>query len=370
MGRDISLAQLRQEGYKGFYLAIGAQKSAPLGIPGEELEGVYGGVDFLRRVNLGEKPEVGKKCAVIGGGNVAMDVCRSAVRLGAEETYIIYRRSEAELPADPEEVREAMEEGVKFRFLCAPAELLGENGKLSGLRVELMELGEADEKGRRRPVGTGKFETIELDSVIAAIGQQVDWGGLDTGELERSEKGLARADALTYQSAQSDIFVGGDVFTGPKFAIDAIAAGREGAVSLHRFVQRGQSLTLGRNLRQFIALDKNNLAIPVENFDNARRQMPDRDQTKAKSFADQRLPFTEDQVRKEAARCLGCGATIVDEHRCIGCGLCTTKCEFDAIHLRRDIPEASKMYVAEDKLKAILPYMVKRKIKIMRKNRK
>ncbi len=370
VGRDISLAQLRQEGYKGFYLAIGAQKSAPLGIPGEELEGVYGGVDFLRRVNLGEKPEVGKKCAVIGGGNVAMDVCRSAVRLGAEETYIIYRRSEAELPADPEEVREAMEEGVKFRFLCAPAELLGENGKLSGLRVELMELGEADEKGRRRPVGTGKFETIELDSVIAAIGQQVDWGGLDTGELERSEKGLAMADALTYQSAQSDIFVGGDVFTGPKFAIDAIAAGREGAVSLHRFVQRGQSLTLGRNLRQFIALDKNNLAIPVENFDNARRQMPSRDQTKAKSFADQRLPFTEDQVRKEAARCLGCGATIVDEHRCIGCGLCTTKCEFDAIHLRRDIPEASKMYVAEDKLKAILPYMVKRKIKIMRKNRK
>ena len=168
VGKDVTIQQLRDEGYKGFYLAIGAQKSAKLNIPGEELEGVFGGVEFLREVNLGNKPAIGKRCAVIGGGNVAMDVCRSAVRLGAEETYIIYRRSQDEMPADPEEVKEAMEEGVKFRFLNAPVEIIGRDGKVSALKVEAMELGEPDEKGRRSPIGTGKFETIELDSVIGA----------------------------------------------------------------------------------------------------------------------------------------------------------------------------------------------------------
>lgn len=370
VGKDVSIQGLRDQGYKGFYLAIGAQKSAPIGIPGEELEGVFGGIEFLRDVNLGGKPAVGKRCAVIGGGNVAMDVCRTALRLGAEDTYIIYRRSQAEMPADTQEVAEAMEEGVKFRFLNAPAEILGRDGRVCGLKAEIMELGEADEKGRRKPVGTGKFETIELDSVIGAIGQTIDWGRLDVGELKRSEKGAALADPVTYQTAQSDIFVGGDVYTGPKFAIDAIAAGREGAVSLHRFVQRGQSLTIGRNRREFIELDKNNLAIPVDSFDNSKRQIPCHDKAKAKSFSNDRITFTEEQVRKEAARCLGCGATVVDEHQCIGCGLCTTKCEFDAIHLSRDLPEATTMYKAEDKLKAILPYAAKREIRILRSKKK
>ena len=370
VGKDISIQELRDQGYKGFYLAIGAQKSAPIGIPGEELEGVFGGVEFLRDVNLGGKPAIGKKCAVIGGGNVAMDVCRTALRLGAEDTYIIYRRSQAEMPADPQEVEEAMEEGVKFRFLNAPSEIIGSDGKVCGLKVEIMELGEADERGRRKPVGTGRFETIELDSVIGAIGQKVDWGKLDIGELKCSERGVVLADPVTYQTAQSDIFVGGDVYTGPKFAIDAIAAGREGAVSLHRFVQPGQSLTLGRNRREFIELDKNNLAIPMDSFDNSKRQIPGHDKAKAKSFANDRLTFTEEQVKKEAARCLGCGATVVDENQCIGCGLCTTKCEFDAIHLSRDLPEASTMYRAEDKLKAILPYAAKREIRILRNRNK
>lgn len=370
VGKDISIQELRDQGYKGFYLAIGAQKSAPIGIPGEELEGVFGGVEFLRDVNLGGKPAIGKRCAVIGGGNVAMDVCRTALRLGAEDTYIIYRRSQAEMPADPQEAEEAMAEGVKFRFLNAPAEIIGSDGKVSGLKVEIMELGEADERGRRKPVGTGKFEIIELDSVIGAIGQRIDWGNLDVGELKRSEKGAALADPVTYQTAQSDIFVGGDVYTGPKFAIDAIAAGREGAVSLHRFVQPGQSLTIGRNRWEFIELDKDNLAIPMDSFDNSKRQVPGHDKAKAKSFANDRLTFTEEQVKKEAARCLGCGATVVDENQCIGCGLCTTKCEFDAIHLSRDLPEASNMYKAEDKLKAILPYAAKREIRILRNRNK
>ena len=335
VGKDITIEQLRAQGYKGFYVAIGAQKSARLGVAGEELMGVYGGVDFLRAVNLGEQPAIGKRCAVIGGGNVAMDVCRSAVRLGADETYVLYRRSEAELPADPEEVREAMEEGVQFRFLTAPVEILGADGKVTGIRVERMALGEPDEKGRRKPVGTGEFETIALDSVIGAIGQTVDWGTLDTGALTTTKKGTAEADALTYQTAQTDIFVGGDCYTGPKFAIDAIAAGKEAAISLHRYVHPGQTLTAGRDRRVYRSLDKEHVLLATAGFDKDHRQMPGYNAAKAKTFSDARVTFTEEQVKKECARCLGCGATKVDSYLCIGCGLCTTKCKFDAIHLKK-----------------------------------
>ena len=335
VGKDVIIQQLRDEGYKGFYLAIGAQKSAKLHIPGEELEGVLGGVDFLREVNLGNKPDIGRRCAVIGGGNVAMDVCRSAVRLGAEETYVFYRRSEAEMPADPEEVREAMEEGVKFRFLSAPVEIIGTDGRVSAIKIEKMELGEPDERGRRKPVGTGEFEIVEIDSVIGAVGQTVDWGTLDVGALKTTKKNTAEADSLTYQTAQPDIFVGGDCYTGPKFAIDAIAAGKEAAISLHRYVHPGQTLTAGRDRREYRALDKEHAMIGVGGFDREHRQTPGYNAAKAKTFADARVTFTEEQVRKECARCLGCGATKVDSYLCIGCGLCTTKCKFDAIHLKK-----------------------------------
>ena len=357
VGKDVTIQQLRGEGYKGFYLAIGAQKSAKLHIPGEELEGVLGGVDFLREVNLGNKPDIGRRCAVIGGGNVAMDVCRSAVRLGAEETYVFYRRSEAEMPADPEEVREAMEEGVKFRFLSAPVEIIGTDGRVSAIKIEKMELGEPDERGRRKPVGTGEFEIVEIDSVIGAVGQTVDWGTLDVGALKTTKKNTAEADSLTYQTAQPDIFVGGDCYTGPKFARDAIAAGKEAAISLHRYVHPGQTLTAGRDRREYRALDKEHAMIGVGGFDREHRQTPGYNAAKAKTFADARVTFTEEQVRKECARCLGCGATKVDSYLCIGCGLCTTKCKFDAIHLKkvRDwhaVPfEAMPIKVAENLVK-------------------
>ena len=369
VGKDVTLAQLREQGYKAFYLAIGAQKSAHLGVPGEELEGVLGGVDFLRRVNLGEKPAIGEKCAVIGGGNVAMDVCRTALRLGAKDTYVLYRRSQSEMPADEEELAEAMEEGVQFRFLTNIVEIIGSEGKVSAVKVELMDLGEAGPDGRRKPIGTGKFETIAVDSVIGAVGQLVDLGGIAPEAMSFTKKGTVVVDEVTAQTAQKDIFAGGDFVTGPKFAIDAIAAGRVGAESIHRFVQPGQDLRIHRNLRKFVQLDKTQALIPI-GFDNAPRQVPAHDKTKAKSFSNDRVTFTEEQVRKEASRCLGCGATVVDENKCIGCGLCTTKCEFDAIHLRRDLPECSNMYKAEDKLKAILPYAAKREVRIIKNKKK
>ena len=314
VGKDITIAQLREEGYKGFYLAIGAQKSAPLGVPGEDLKGVFGGVDFLREVNLGNKVELGKKVAVIGGGNVAMDVARAAVRLGADVT-VVYRRKEENMPADPDEVAEAKAEGVKFVFEHKPLEIIGKGGKVSALKCDAGE--------------------VKADSIICAIGQKVDWGKLDIGELKVTEKGTAIADALTYQTAQPDIFVGGDVYTGPKFAIDAIAAGKEAAISLHRYVHPGQTLTMGRDRRIYRELNKDSVLLDVAQFDSTKRQIPGYNEVKANTFSDARVSFTEEQVRKETARCLGCGATKVDEYMCLGCGICTTKCKFDAIKLKK-----------------------------------
>jgi len=297
-------------------------------------------------------------------------VCRSVVRLGAEQTYIVYRRSRDEMPAAADEVAEAEAEGVKFCFLSAPVEITGTKaGKVNGLKVEIMELGEPDEKGRRKPVGTGKFETLKVDSVIAAVGQTIDWGSLDVGTLKTDKKGRAQADGLTLQTAQEDIFVCGDVFTGPKFAIDAIAAGHEAAISLQKFVREGH-LTIGRNRRDFIELDKNNIKLADECYDKPARQIPGHDEKKALSFSDDRLPLTEEQVKAETSRCLGCGASVVDENKCIGCGICTTKCEFDAIHLSRDLPECSNMIVSEDKIPIILGNFAKKTARLTVKKMK
>ena len=234
VGKDVSLPQLRAEGYKAFYLGIGASRGTKLGVPGEELAGVFTGIDFLRDVNLEKPVSIGKRVAVVGGGNVAIDVARTALRLGAEDVTIVYRRSRDEMPAAADEIAEAEEEGVRIMYLAAPVEVLG-SGKVSGMKVEVMELGEADAKGRRKPVGTGKFETLELDAVISAIGQKIDLGGISAGTgIQLSSKGAVMVDELSYQTGEPDVFAGGDVVTGPKFAIDAIAAGKEASISIHR----------------------------------------------------------------------------------------------------------------------------------------
>ena len=337
IGKDVTLPQLREQGYKAFYLGIGASKGAPVGCPGDDLPGVFTGIDFLRAVNLGEKPALGNSMAVIGGGNVAIDVARSAVRLGAEKVTVVYRRSRDEMPAADDEITEAEEEGVRFLFLAAPVEISG-NSKVGELKLERMELGEPDARGRRKPVGTGKFETIKVSAVISAIGQRIDMSGIDKGTgLQFAKNGAVIADPVTYQTAEADVFAGGDVVTGPKFAIDAIAAGKEGAVSIHRFVHKGQTLTLGRDRRDYKALDKGNVAVAIESFDTAPRQRAASGSAAEakKTFADLRGVLTEEQMKKETERCLGCGAVVVDDYMCIGCGICTTKCKFDAIHLEK-----------------------------------
>ena len=343
VGKDVTLDQLRSEGFKAFYLGIGASKGAGLGCPGEELGGVSTGIDFLRRVNQGEKPELGSSVAVIGGGNVAIDVARSALRLGAENVTIIYRRGRDEMPAADDEIAEAEEEGVKFRFLASPVEILGD-GKCESLKLERMELGEADARGRRKAVGTGRFETVPVTAVISAIGQKIDLSGI--ADFETDKSGNVLVSLPSYQTSVADVFAGGDVVTGPKFAIDAIAAGKEGAVSIHRFVHPGQTQNLGRDNRDYKALDASTIAISVGSFDTAPRQKAASGSAAEakKTFKDLRGTLTEEQIRKEASRCLGCGCVVIDEDLCVGCGICTTKCKFDAIRLEKTIDNKGKTY--------------------------
>lgn len=365
VGKDITLEELRKQGYKAFYLAIGCQGGRKANIQGEDAEGVMTAVDFLRTVGDNQNYPVEGRTVVVGGGNVAIDVARTASRCGASEVSMFCLEGREIMPASEEEITEAQEEGITVNCGWGPKEILTENGKVKGI-VFKKSLSVFDENKRFAP----KFDeavtmTVPCERVFLSIGQSIVWGNLLEGsKVELGRGNGAVADKVTYQTAEPDIFVGGDVYTGPKFAIDAIAAGKEGAISIHRFVQPHSSLTIGRNRRQFIALDKSN--IQIEEYDNSSRQIPGmrKDIDAHKSFRDAKEAFTEEQVKKETARCLGCGASVVDENKCIGCGVCTTKCEFDAIHLYREHPECSTMHKSEDKMKVILPYAFKREMKI------
>lgn len=365
VGSDVTIQQLRDEGYKAFYIAIGARGGRMAGVPGEDAKGVMSGIEFLNKVNKDEEHmKLSGKTVVIGGGNVAMDVARTALRAGSDDVSMYCLESRDEMPAAKDEIEEALEENISINNGWGPKEIITENGRVKAVVLKKCTSVFNAEKRFAPVYDENDTITIECDNVLLSIGQQIIWGNLLAGtKVELNKNGTAKADPVTYQTAEPDIFVGGDVYTGPRFAIDAIAAGKEGCVSIHRFVHKGHSLTLARDLRHFIELDKNNL--DIEEYDNAKRQRPGRKSGDAAStYRDLREIFTEEQLKTEASRCLGCGATVVDPNKCIGCGLCTTKCEFDAIHLSRGLPDASRMTKSEDKLKKILPYMIKREIKI------
>ena len=365
VGKDVTIPELREQGYKAFYIAIGCQGGRKAGVPGEDTEGVMTAVDFLRTVGLDESYGVSGRAVVVGGGNVAVDVARTAGRCGAESVAMFCLEPRDRMPASEEELAEAAEEGITLDCGWGPKEILTENGHVTGIVFKRC-VSVWDENGRFSPrYDENDLKTVPCERVFLSIGQSILWGDLLSGSrVELGRGNGAVADSLTYQTAEPDIFVGGDVYTGPKFAIDAIAAGREGAISIHRFVQPHSSLTIGRNRRDFIALDKDN--IRVEHYDNASRQVPGTNPAiDAKhSFRDPKLPFTEEQVKIETARCLGCGASVVDPNKCIGCGVCTTKCEFGAIKLHREHPECSTMVASEEKLKYVLLNGAKQAIKI------
>ena len=335
VGTDITLDALRADGYKAFYLAVGASRGAKLRCPGEELPGVMTGIDFLRAVNLGEAPAIGTSVAVIGGGNVAIDVARAAVRLGAEVT-VVYRRDRDSMPAADDEIAEAAEEGVSFRFLASPAEILGD-GRAETLKIELMEL-----RGGK-PAGTGVYETMNVSAVISAVGQEIELNGIS---VDTGTKGTVTVSLPSFQTSEADVFAGGDVVTGPKFAIDAIAAGKEGAISIHRYVHPGQSQVIGRDHRDYKAMNPATAGVAIDGFDTAPRQKASGGSAKdaEKTFRDLRGTLTEEQLKTETRRCLDCGTAVVDESLCVGCGICTTKCKFDAIRLEKVTDYAGTPY--------------------------
>ena len=343
VGKDITIAQLKEQGYVGFYVAIGLQGTRKLNIPGEDAEGVMSGLEFVKSVNRGEKVKLDGKVVVIGGGNIAADIARTAVRCGAKSVDMYCLESHDDMPMGAEDRAECEGEGIKLHPSWGPSEFVVKEGKLAGVKFkECYALKD----------GSGKFNpafkednTCEAaaDYVLVCVGQCTDWGKvLDGTKCVIGKGNLVEADQFTWQTADPDVFAGGDAVTGQKFCIDAIAEGKEAAISLHRHVHEGQNLYFGRPVTNYKPLDKDNA--DFSSYDRAPRQQVAMKKLAKSSMNDPRKTFTEDQIAKETERCLGCGATVVDTNMCVGCGICTTKCKFDAISLKKVHNEGSLGY--------------------------
>lgn len=367
VGKDVTIASLREEGFKAFYIAIGCQGGKLPGIPGEDAKGTSVAVKFLHDATVDKSTILNGNVVVVGGGNVAIDCARTAKRFKANKVSVFSLEDRNHMPATNQEILETLDEGIEINNGYGPKEIIkDENGCVKQIVFKKCLSVNDPVTHKFNPVyDENDTVTVDATHVIFAIGQTINWGNLlEETKVTFQHGNYPVADKLTYQTNEPDIFVGGDVYTGPKFAIDAIEAGKCAAESLHRFVQPGTSLTIGRNRRDFVELNKDDLVI--DGYDNQGRNEPGMDETidYRNSFKDAHKTFTKEQAMSEANRCLCCGASIVDENKCIGCGVCTTKCEFDAIHLVRDHPEMSTMVKSEDKFKKILPYAIKRGLKI------
>ena len=308
-GKDMTVEMLRNDGYKAFFIGIGTQECKEMDAEGEDLEGVFPGIDFLNRINSGESPDLGKRVAVIGGGNTAFDAVRTARRLGAEEACLIYRRTVDEMLANNDEIHEAEAEGIPIHLLTQPVRFIGSDGRVTAVECVKMELGEPDESGRRapEPVSGSEF-TMEVDAVINALGQESDWACL-TPECacQLTEWGTIQVDPLTFQSDDADIFAGGDAVTGPRTVIEAIAGGKEAAISIDRFIQ-GVSLHEGRGGDIALASE-----FPKEKYHSApRAEMPVlKPEDRVTSFEEVQSGLTEEMAVEEAKRCLSCGSACI-----------------------------------------------------------
>ena len=361
VGKDVTIQQLRDQGYEAFYIAIGCQGGRRPGVPGDTAEGTSIAVDFLHHALEDENQKMEGSVVVVGGGNVAVDCVKTAKRFGAAKVSMVCLEDRASMPASKNEITETLEENIDICNSWGPKEVkVDENGHVTAIVFKKC-LRTIDENGKFNPAyDENDTMTLEADHIVFAIGQAIEWGGLLEGtKVEFWRGNYPVADPLTYQTAEPDIFVGGDVYHGPKFVIDAIEEGKCAAESLHRYVHKGADMKIGRNRRDFIMLDKDD--IYVDSYDHAGRQEAGMDETiDPHSFRDAHKTLTEEQVKIETARCLGCGASWVDPNKCIGCGVCTTKCMFDAIHLKRDHPECTDMRRAEDKIKVVASMAVKR----------
>ncbi|MBQ9890955.1 MAG: FAD-dependent oxidoreductase [Firmicutes bacterium] len=373
VGKDVTIQQLRDEGYKGFFVAVGLQYGGKLNVPGDDAAGVMSGVDYIKMVNAGKAAPLHGNVVVIGGGNIGADVARTAIRQGAESVQLYCLEAFGDMPMGAEDQELCAADGVVIHPGWGQTEILkDESGACSGIRFRKC-LSVRGEDGRFDP----KFDDADTaeescTAVLYCIGQKADWKDLLSGtKVEFNRNGTAKADPVTLQTAEPDIFVGGDAYSGQLFVVDALAMGREGAVSLHRFVNEGQSLTIHRNTRKFTPLCKDDIVLPVEAYKKPARSVRPVDPAKRLTMHDEHLCFTEEQIKSEASRCLECGRSVVDTNKCLGCGMCTVQCKFDAIHLRRNMGDAySKMIPAEDKFKAIGAYLPKRAVKILKKSAK
>lgn len=314
IGRDATLEEIRAE-YDAVFVAIGAWKSSSVRCKGEEKEGVVGGIDFLRQVALynsgdGEKPHIGKNVAVVGGGNTAMDACRSAVRLGAENVYVIYRRTRAEMPAEDIEITEAIEEGVQFKFLTNPAEILGED-KVCGVKLQVMELGEPDEGGRRAPIPVeGKFEYLDVDTVISAIGQTISAEGFES--LEKTNRGMISADEKSFRTSLEGVFAGGDATNkGASIAIAAIGEANKAAAVINAYLNGIDAPYEKPYVSERVVTPE-----MLSDREKAPRSlMPCRSAEERKvDFSEVNLGLSKEAAIREAKRCLSCGCH--DYHDC------------------------------------------------------
>lgn len=302
VGKDITLEDLKEQGYRAIFIAVGANVSQKLGVPGEDLEGVIGAVEFLREVNINGRRKVGKKVAVVGGGNAAIDAARTALRLGAKEVHIIYRRQREDMPADKNEIAEAEREGVKIHFLTAPSRMIGRNGKLVNMECVRMSLGEFDRTGRRRPVPIeGSNFIIDVDMVISAISQRPDASVVPAGSrIEVTKWSTIVADPRTHATGEPGVFAGGDCVNGPDTVIQAIADGRRAAEEIDRFLggtgEIPVSLDLGRELAGEIHEERMMRQHPEHLPVSERRG----------NFDEVVSRLTEAAALYEASRCLRC----------------------------------------------------------------
>jgi len=324
LGKDVTIGQLKEQGVQAVFLGTGAQESMPLGIEGEPLEGVYPGLDLLKKINMGNPPSLGSRIAVIGGGNVAMDAVRCARRLGSNEAFILYRRSIEQMPANSEEIEECQEEGIPIHTLTAPVRILGENGRVKAIECIKMELGEPDQSGRRRPIPVkGSEFVMAVDGVVSAIGQKPEWSCLNPeSACTISKRGTITVDPVTLQTDDPFIFAGGDAVSGPRTVVEAIEAGKQAAISIDRYL-RGEDLREGRPVTYSRAQD-----IPVEGYAHIPRHRVSRlnPEKRRRGFEEVKPCFTEDQAVSEAKRCISCGL-------CSECYQCVNACHAGAITL-------------------------------------
>lgn len=335
IGKNKTMAQLRQEGFKAFFIAIGAQEGVRLGVPGEDLDGVYKGLNYLRQINLGKPLKLGQRVAVIGGGNVAMDAVRSARRLGSEKAFILYRRGLEEMPSSPEEIKQCREEKIPIKTLTQPLRFMGSDGRVQAIECVKMRLTDPDESGRRKPEPIpGSEFTVKVDAVITALGQESDWCCL-TPECACSltEWGTLKIDPLTLQSDDPDIFTGGDAARGPKTVVEAIADGRQAAISINRYV-RGENLRLGRE----------SLLNPIR---DPQRGKYDRTPRARMDYLD---PGKRVKNFNEVQKGLAKSVAAQEAKRCISCGTCCVQtCPYDVMQFNHASTKAVKCDLCVEK---------------------